>query len=123
MSHPVETLVLALLLFSLLWPVSLGLRDVSIVDILWAPAFAVLGGGLAYIAHGTGLRGWIALGLASLWGLRLGSHVFLRWRKKGKEDYRYTTIRGKFGSSFPLQSEDDHHPRIVAVHLREREIE
>ncbi|HWC63018.1 MAG TPA: DUF1295 domain-containing protein [Rhizomicrobium sp.] len=103
MTHPWETLVLGLAVFCALWPVSVALRDVSIVDILWAPAFAILGWAVVLLDNGTGMRGLLALGLASAWGVRLGLHVFLRWRKKGKEDYRYATIRGKF-RHFPVQS-------------------
>ena len=42
MAHPFITLGLAFGMMTALWPLSVRLRDVSIVDILWAPAFAVL---------------------------------------------------------------------------------
>lgn len=103
MSHPIITLVFAFGLMTALWPLSLLLKDVSIVDILWAPAFAAIAVLCAALAPDVGLRGWSVLTLVSLWAVRLGSHIFRRWRRLRREDYRYAEIR-KARAYFPLTS-------------------
>jgi steroid 5-alpha reductase family enzyme len=104
MPHLPATLGLALVLMTALWPVSLWLKDASIVDILWAPGFVLLGWAVILADHGTGAAGWIAVGLVTAWAVRLGTHIFVRRRHHGQEDHRYTTIRRKFGPRFPLAS-------------------
>jgi steroid 5-alpha reductase family enzyme len=103
MDHPFITLALAFGLMTALWPLSIRLRDVSIIDILWAPAFAVLGWVYAFFPP-LGLRAWFALALITIWGLRLGLHILTRWRRLGHEDYRYAEIRRRNGPNFPLTS-------------------
>ncbi|HUO92812.1 MAG TPA: DUF1295 domain-containing protein [Rhizomicrobium sp.] len=104
MSHPLVTLALAFALMTALWPVSLRLKDVSIVDILWAPAFAVIATACALLSPTRDARAWIALALIWSWAIRLGSHVFRRWWRHGHEDYRYAAIRAARGRHFPLTS-------------------
>ncbi len=87
-----------------LWPLSRKLRDVSIIDILWAPAFAAIAVLAAVLGPVREARGWIVLGLVSAWAIRLGRHVYSRWRRLGHEDYRYAEIRRKRGPNFPLTS-------------------
>src|SRR5215472_5674269 len=103
MPHPIETASAAFLMMSLCWVLSLRLRDVSIVDILWAPAFAVIAGLCALVASVTE-RGWLVLALVFVWAIRLGTHIWLRRRKLGHEDYRYAAIREKRGPNFPFTS-------------------
>ena len=103
MTEPFLTLSLAFLMMTALWPISLAIKDVSIIDILWAPAFAVLGFAVALTTQDLGLRGVIVLGLVTVWAIRLGSHIFRRWRKVG-EDYRYSELRRKGGAHFPFIS-------------------
>jgi steroid 5-alpha reductase family enzyme len=104
MTHPVLTLALAFGMMSMAWVLSLRLRDVSIVDILWAPAFGVLAWSCAAAAQLISWRGWLSLGLVTVWGIRLGTHIFARWRRLGHEDYRYTAIRNGHGADFPFTS-------------------
>lgn len=98
------TLVAVMLLMLLCWRISLGLRDVSFIDAIWAYGMvyavaiaAVLNGGPA------GQAGWWLLALVALWGLRLGTHLITRWRRLGR-DPRYERIIGhavdKQGMSF-----------------------
>ena len=84
MAHPFITLGLSFGMMTALWPFSVRLRDVSIVDILWAPAFAVLAWSyvFAFIAE---YVVWIALALVTVWALRLGSYIGARWRRLGHE--------------------------------------
>ena len=98
------TLLVAFGMMTALWLPSLPLRDVSIIDILWAPAFAILAGVCLARDPMPGPRAWIALALVSLWAVRLGLHVLLRWIRLGHEDYRYAEMRRARGTSFPLVS-------------------
>ncbi len=104
MTHPVLTAVLAFAMMTALWPLSVRLHDVSIVDILWAPAFALLAWSYVLVLPPLGPRGWIALALVTIWGLRLGFRILARWRRLGHEDYRYAEIRRRNGPNFPLTS-------------------
>ncbi|MCA9528480.1 MAG: DUF1295 domain-containing protein [Myxococcales bacterium] len=84
--------------FALLWLVSLGLRDASIVDPCWGPAFVLVAGVTAVQGPG-GPRALLALALVTTWGLRLG--VYLAWRARGQgEDFRYRAMREKHGPRF-----------------------
>lgn len=104
MSHLVLTLALSFGLMTALWPLSRKLADVSIIDIMWAPAFAVLGWACFLATPAPGARAMIAVALVSVWAIRLGSHIFARWRRLGHEDYRYAEIRRKHGAGFARAS-------------------
>ncbi len=104
MNHLALTFALSFAMMTALWPLSVKLADVSIIDILWAPAFAVLAWACLIATDGTGPRAMIAVALVSLWALRLGSHIFARWRRLGHEDYRYAEFRRRGGKGFPRTS-------------------
>jgi steroid 5-alpha reductase family enzyme len=103
-NHFLLTLAIALGMMTALWPLSVWLKDVSIIDIAWGPAFAIVALACAALSNTMTARGWIVLGLVWIWALRLGVHVYRRWRVLGHEDYRYTEIRRGRGSNFPLTS-------------------
>jgi steroid 5-alpha reductase family enzyme len=89
-----------------LWLLSVRLRDASIVDIFWGPAFAIAAW-LALLAGpgagGATRGGWLLTGLVTVWALRLGA--YLAWRNIGAgEDYRYRAMRKRWGDRFPLIS-------------------
>jgi steroid 5-alpha reductase family enzyme len=104
MSHLVLTLALSFGMMTALWPLSLKLADVSIIDILWAPAFAVLGWACFVATPLPGTASYVAVALVSVWALRLGLHIFARWRRLGHEDYRYAEMRRRRGANFPMTS-------------------
>jgi steroid 5-alpha reductase family enzyme len=83
-----------------LWALSLRLRDASIVDIFWGPAYALVAGVAAAVgAGGDPLRAPLIQALVSLWGLRLGA--YLLWRNHGRgEDPRYQAMRRRHGERF-----------------------
>ena len=88
-----------LVLFTFLWLASLRLRDASIVDPFWGPAFVVAA--TAY-AVGTGSltpRGAILLIVLGIWAVRLGIHIYTRNRGHG-EDPRYQVFRKQAGNAF-----------------------
>ena len=85
---------------TLLWALSLALKDVSIVDIFWAPGFAMVAWLVAALAPAITPRTIVILLLTSCWALRLGGHILLRKRHEPGEDHRYTVIRTEQGASF-----------------------
>jgi steroid 5-alpha reductase family enzyme len=81
---------------TLLWLVSLRLRDASIVDPFWGPGFA-LATLVYWIVDGQqGARGTLVLVLVALWAARLGWHLLRRNRREG-EDPRYAAMRVRHG--------------------------
>jgi steroid 5-alpha reductase family enzyme len=87
-------------LMTLLWVVSLRLRNVSIVDIFWGPGFVAAAGVAAVAVRGPlGARAWMTLALVTVWAARLAAHIFLRNRGKG-EDFRYRAWRERIGGRF-----------------------
>ncbi|MGV3624661.1 MAG: DUF1295 domain-containing protein [Archangium sp.] len=79
-----------------LWLVSLKLKDSSIIDIAWGPAFVLVAWtSLSVSAPHT----WLVASLVTVWGLRLGLYLF--WRNHGRgEDRRYVAMRKKHGASW-----------------------
>lgn len=84
----------------LLWLVAVAIRDVSFIDAVWAYGMV----GLAWLSawqvwpgsageDGPALHAWLLLALVTLWGLRLGTHLLLRWRRLGR-DPRYDRMLG-----------------------------
>jgi steroid 5-alpha reductase family enzyme len=93
-------LTTAAISFSLLWVLSLLLRNASIVDIFWGPGFVVIGLFYLFTAPaGPQPRGLLAVVLASLWAIRLALHIALRNAGAG-EDFRYAKWREQSGASF-----------------------
>lgn len=101
---------LALTLTTLLWLLSIRLRDVSIVDPYWGPGFAIIAA--ASFLHGSGdprnlwdplathePRQLIVLIMVALWGLRLGIYLLRRNIGHG-EDFRYAAMREHHGARF-----------------------
>ena len=94
----------ALAVFGVLgWLLSLPLRNVSIVDSMWSLMFLLAA--LAYAAGQAtpGPRGWLVIGLVSVWSLRLAAYI--TWRNRGHgEDFRYQKIRANNEPGFAFKS-------------------
>lgn len=89
----VNATLLALVMFGL-WQVSVRIRDVSFIDAVWPLGMVMLAWTTCLQAEGSPDRMfWLVL-LTTLWGLRLGTHLYLRWRKQG-EDPRYSKIMAR----------------------------
>jgi steroid 5-alpha reductase family enzyme len=83
----------------LLWALSLALRNASIVDIWWGPGIAGIVAVAFLLGGGAHPRRALLLGMAALWGLRLGGHLL--WRNAGRgEDPRYQAMRRHHGARF-----------------------
>jgi steroid 5-alpha reductase family enzyme len=96
------TLAATVAAFTLIWAMSLRLKDAGIVDFYWGPGFAVIGW-LAWWKEGSRWPGDTAfLTLLTLWALRLGWHMTAR--HGGVEDARYADMRARHGAAFPARS-------------------
>jgi len=82
---------LCLASFLVLWLLAVAIKDVTFVDGWWALGLA--GVALATFLQTSGYepRKTLLLGLAGVWGLRLGGHILLRWRAHGP-DRRYVKM-------------------------------
>jgi len=96
-SPPIWGLVFAISAATMLWLLSLRLRDVSIVDIFWGPGIAGVVDIAAVLGHASGPRAAAVLLLVNLWGVRLAAHI---WTRHRGEDHRYGTMRNKFGPNW-----------------------
>lgn len=85
---------------TVLWLVSLLLRDSSIVDAFWGVGFVASALSVAAAAPSAlAPRSWLLGVLVLVWGLRLSHYIF--WRNKGKgEDYRYRKWREEAGAAW-----------------------
>jgi steroid 5-alpha reductase family enzyme len=89
-----------LLLVTLLWLLSLRLKDSSIVDIFWGTGFVVTAWILFLVTQTEYMsRKWLLCTLVSLWGIRLSLYILLRNRGRG-EDFRYAAWRKAAGKSW-----------------------
>ncbi len=87
-------LIMVLIFAVLLWLVSLALKDASIVDIFWAPGFALVAWTAALSVPMLSVRAGIVLALTTLWALRLCLHILFR---HAGEDRRYAAMRTQHG--------------------------
>ncbi len=76
-----------------LWVYATQIRDVSFIDAFWAIGMVILAWSSWLQIEGQGRRADVILAITSLWGLRLGWHLFTRWHAHG-EDRRYVKILG-----------------------------
>ena len=97
------TLAVALGAMVLLWLYSLAKKDASIVDSFWGPGFALIAWVSLVLTAGFQPRKLLVVALVTVWGLRLGVHIFTRNHGKG-EDYRYQAMRRRYGDRFALVS-------------------
>ncbi len=85
------------------WLVSIPLKDVSIVDIVWGAGFVLVAWVAYLVGDGTESRRLLLAVMVTLWGGRLAIHLFVRNRGKG-EDPRYVAMRKRRGDAFVVQS-------------------
>jgi len=88
---------------TLVWLMSLRMRDASIVDRIWGMNFVLLSFVYASQAPTLSLRGMFALALVTIWGVRLSLHIHIRNRGHS-EDWRYQNMRAKGGPAYWLKS-------------------
>ena len=90
------TFLVIIAMMTLLWIVSIYLKNVSIVDMFWGFGFVVAAGMYYFLTDGFETRKLLLLLLVAIWGLRLS--IYLAKRNIGKgEDFRYREFRRKYG--------------------------
>lgn len=91
-----QGLLVIVAFFSMIWILSVLLKNASIVDIFWGLGFVLVNGFYFFTTPGFSILKIITVVLVTLWGLRLSVHIFLR--NLGKpEDYRYQEFRRNYG--------------------------
>ena len=90
-------------LMTVLWLVSLRIRNVSIVDVFWGLGFVLVSWTTCLLTDAVSTRRWVIVATATLWGTRLAA--YLAWRNIGKpEDYRYAAMRDRYADRFVWMS-------------------
>ncbi len=84
---------------TLVWLLSLRLRDASIVDICWGLGFVLVAWLYCLLSPALTPRSWLVASLVTLWGARLSWHIFRRNHGKA-EDPRYRAMRASHGRAF-----------------------
>ena len=108
-STVLATLLIGLGVMTLLWLVSLAIKDSSIVDIWWGAGFVLLGWTAALLHIKGHVHAWpndaplLILVMVTVWGLRLTIHLARRNLGHG-EDPRYVAMRKKAGKAWPVRS-------------------
>ena len=88
-------------LFALLYLLARRINNYGIVDIAWSYAFAALALGYALLAPGWPARRALIAGMAVLWSLRLGTHLYRRvMGHHPVEDGRYVQLRKDWAGKF-----------------------
>lgn len=91
-----QNLGLIIGLLTILWLISVWLKNASIVDMFWGFGFVVSVGFYFYQSNPDNIRSLVVMILAAIWGMRLSG--YLTWRNWGKgEDYRYQQFRQNYG--------------------------
>lgn len=86
--------IVAVVLFTFTWLLSLKLNNFSFVDVTWSYALAVLALVYAWLGGGFTQRKLVAVTMALVWSLRLGTYLFFRIRRHHPhEDVRYEVLR------------------------------
>jgi steroid 5-alpha reductase family enzyme len=84
------------ILVTLLWVLSVFIKNVSIVDLFWGLGFVIVNAFYFFISGDIHARKILLLILVTIWGLRLS--MYLAWRNIGKgEDFRYQEFRRNYG--------------------------
>jgi len=92
-------LLLIIFLITMLWLLSIYLKDVSIVDAFWGCGFVILAIYYFFTTPSSELhpRKILVLILVGIWGLRLSLYLLIRnWGKP--EDFRYQKFRKDYGA-------------------------
>jgi len=83
-------------MMTILWIISIAIKNVSIVDLFWGFGFVVATAVYFLNTDGVVGRKILILSMVAIWGLRLS--IYLAWRNHGKgEDFRYKKFRSDYG--------------------------
>ena len=70
---------------TLVWGVSVRLRDASIADRCWGLGFVLLAWLYCFLAPAVTSRSWLVASMATLWGVRLSWHIAGRNHRTGED--------------------------------------
>jgi steroid 5-alpha reductase family enzyme len=84
---------------TVVWALSVKLRDASIADVCWGSGFVSLAWLYCLLSPTMTSRSWLVATLTTMWGARLSLHIFRRNHGKG-EDPRYRAMRTAQGPAF-----------------------
>jgi len=91
-----HALLAIITMMTVLWLISIVIKNVSIVDLFWGFGFVVTGVVYFIYTEGFEIRKILLMTMVTIWGLRLS--IYLAWRNLGKgEDFRYQKFRKDFG--------------------------
>jgi steroid 5-alpha reductase family enzyme len=90
-------LLTVLAAMTIAWVLSVRLRDASIADICWGPAFVLLAWLYCLLFDPPGPRPILIASLVTVWGTRLAVHI---GRRHSGEDPRYASMRAGHGPAF-----------------------
>jgi len=91
-----QSLAIIMTMMTLLWLVSVRMKNVSIVDLFWGIGFLLVSIVGFINAGGLPERKILVMTLVAIWSLRLS--FYLVWRNYGKgEDFRYQQFRKQYG--------------------------
>ncbi|MEZ5558896.1 MAG: DUF1295 domain-containing protein [Pseudomonadales bacterium] len=96
-------LLTVLVIVSLLWAVSVPLRDASIIDMFWGPLFVAMVWVLLPVSGTVTVKTYLLTLLVTVWGLRLAFHLIARNLGAG-EDKRYQLWRERGGPNWWLKT-------------------
>ena len=88
-----------LMTVTLVWVLSVKLRDASIADVYWGSGFVQLVWLYCLLSPALTPRSWLVAALVTVWGARLSVHIVRRNHHKG-EDPRYQAMRASHGRAF-----------------------
>jgi len=92
----VTALLVILAMITILWMVSVIIKNASIVDLFWGFGFVITAMVYFLNTEGFDTRKLILMIMVVIWGLRLS--IYLTWRNAGKgEDFRYQKFRKDYG--------------------------
>jgi steroid 5-alpha reductase family enzyme len=93
-----QNLAVIIGMMTILWLISIILKNVSIVDLFWGFGFVVSSVFYFISTEDNSPRKILLLLLVTIWGLRLS--FYLAWRNIGKgEDFRYREFRKQYGEN------------------------
>ena len=85
-----------MIMMTILWLISIVIKNVSIVDIFWGFGFIVVNNIYLMLDDDVLIREIILNTLVTIWGLRLSIYLFIRNYRK-EEDFRYKEFRRVYG--------------------------
>lgn len=91
-----EALGLILIMMTVLWVISIIVKNVSIVDVFWGAGYVLTSVFYFLNTSGNETRKAILLVLVPIWGFRLAGYLAVRNYGKG-EDFRYRKFRQDYG--------------------------